>query len=89
MLTSATSHFTDVGVVADSLPLDPGLMTLTCATNDGAPFDCTRGPLMFDVGDTVEITWSGRFKSDDPEIEALVISVYESGLAALAEQLSN
>ncbi len=54
-LTSATSHFTDVGVLPDSLPLDPGLMQLSCSIEGAAPFDCTQGPLTINVGDTVTV----------------------------------
>jgi len=49
-LTSATSHFTDVGVLPDSLPLDRGLMQLSCSIDGAAPFDCTQGPLNANVG---------------------------------------
>ena len=58
-LMSATSHFTDFGVLPDNLPLDPGLMQLRCSANGGAPFDCTQGPLLFDVGDQLTIERAG------------------------------
>jgi len=55
VLTSATSHFTDIGALPDSLPLDQGLMQLSCRTNGGPPFDCTHGPLYLNVDDQVSI----------------------------------
>lgn len=37
-------------------------------------------------GDPNQITWSGRFRSDDPEMEAVIANIYETGLAELSRQ---
>ena len=38
-------------------------------------------------GDETNITWSGRFKSDDPGMEGVIAEIYDAGLAAIAAKL--
>ncbi len=68
---------------------EPGLSHTYSIVEAPVPITNYVSTLAITPGDKVEVTWSSRFKTDDPEIEALVISVYESGLAALAERLSD
>ena len=48
-------------------------------TNYVATFSIARG-------NPNQITWSGRFRSDDPEMEAVIAGIYEAGLAELSSQ---
>lgn len=62
---------------------EPGLSYTYSIVEAPVPIERYTGTLSIAAGDPVEVTWSSRFKSADPEMEALVAGVYESGLAAL------
>lgn len=40
-------------------------------------------------GENSTITWSGRFSTDDPEMEKTIAGIYEAGLSAIEEWLTN
>lgn len=66
---------------------EPGLSYTYSIVEGPLPLERYTGTMSIEPGDMVEVTWSSRFKSADPEMEALVGGVYEGGLAALKEQL--
>lgn len=62
---------------------EPGLSYTYSIVEAPVPLERYTGTLSIAPSDPVEVTWSSRFKSADPEMEALVAGVYEAGLAAL------
>lgn len=62
---------------------EPGLSYTYTIVEGPLPLESYTGTMSITPGQPVEVTWSSRFKSVDPDMEALVASVYEGGLAAL------
>ena len=52
------------------------------------PIERYVGTLSVTAGDATTITWTTRFKSDDPEMEAFVGSIFDAGMAEIAAQLA-
>ena len=65
---------------------EPGLSYTYSIVEGPLPLERYTGTMSITPGQPVEVTWSSRFKSPDPEMEGAVIGVYESGLEALAAQ---
>ena len=66
---------------------EPGLSYTYSIVEGPLPLERYTGTMSIERGDMVEVTWSSRFKSTDPEMEALVAGVYEAGLAALKDHV--
>lgn len=70
------------------IAVEPGLSyTYTIVSS---PLAVERYTATFSIshGHASAITWSGRFKSDDPEMEAIFAGIYEAGLEAIEARLS-
>ena len=52
------------------------------------PIERYVGTLSVTPGDATTITWSTRFKSDDPEMEAFVGGIFDAGMAEIAKLLA-
>ncbi|AVO36832.1 SRPBCC family protein [Pukyongiella litopenaei] len=67
---------------------EPGHSYTYRITDSPLPVEKYTATLSITRGDSSTITWSGRFSSDDPQSEALIAGIYETGLAAIRDQLS-
>ena len=62
---------------------EAGLSYTYSIVESPVPLERYTGTLSIAPGNPVEVTWASRFKSADPETEAIVAGFYEAGLAAL------
>lgn len=66
---------------------EPGLSYTYSILETPLPLERYTGTLSIERGDSVTVTWSSRFKSSDPAMEAVVGGLYDAGLASLKDTL--
>lgn len=87
---SVQRHLTlsDGGTLVERLvAVDAGGLTLTYAiVSSPLPLERYTSTLSITRGDPSIVTWSGRFTTDDAELEAFFEGFYDAGLAQIAAQ---
>ena len=74
-------------VVEKLVAVDAGGLTLTYSiVSAPMPLERYTGTLSITRGAPSTVTWSSRFRSDDPSMEAAITGLYEAGLAVIEER---
>ena len=75
-------------LVEKRIAAEPGLSYTYSIVSSPLPIEKYTATFSITRGKNSAITWSGRFSSEDPGIEATITEIYESGLSAIEARLS-
>lgn len=79
---------TDGGeIVEKRIAVEPGLSYTYMIVSSPLPVEKYVATLSVESRNPNRISWSGSFRSDDPNAEQFVIDIYESGLAAIEARI--
>jgi len=73
----------DAKVLEKLVASEPGLSYTYSIVSSPFPFERYTATLSITRGTPNTITWSGRFKSEDPDMEQAIMELYKTGLAAI------
>lgn len=75
-------------VIEKRVAEEPGLSYTYSIVSVELPIRRYTSTLSITRGDPNQISWSGRFKSDDPAMERIIGSLYDKGLSAIEGHFS-
>lgn len=75
-------------IVEQRIASEPGLSYTYRISASPFPIDRFTATFSIEPIDGARVTWSARFSSDDPAMEAAVIEFFEAGLAAIESNFS-
>ncbi len=78
----------DAEVWEKLIAVEAGLSYTYSITDAPFPLDRYVATLSLTRGKPHRITWSGKFKSDDPNMEQAVAGIYEAGLAEIESRFA-
>ena len=78
LTTTAGDEITEQRIAAEQ-----GLSYTYKLSDGGGPITKLTATLSIEPNDGTLLSWAARFSSDDPAVEARVISMFETGLAAI------
>ena len=78
----------DAEVWEKLIAVEPGLSYTYRIVESPFPIKRYVATISITRGTPNRITWSGKFKSDDPKMEKAVTKIYENGLAAIANRFT-
>lgn len=75
--------------VEKRIAVEPGLSYTYKTVSSPLPLEKYTATVSITIGAKSTVTWSGRFSSQDPEMEKAVAEFYETGLTEIEARLKN
>jgi len=74
-------------IVEQRIATEPGLSYTYRISSSPLPIERFTATFSIEPLDGARVTWSARFSSDDPTMEATVVEFFETGLAAIERNI--